>query len=416
MYEPSALEQYMLELVNAERAKVGAQPLTFDLNLDKAAELHSQWMIATDTFSHTGDGGSSATQRMQSAGYTLSGSWATGENIAWASLRGAPGYQDEVDLLHTNLMNSAGHRANILNANYREVGIGFEVGEYQGWQGAFVTQDFGKSGTGLSITGVAFDDQDGDRFYDPGEGLGGLTVKAVSSTGASFTTSTVASGGYDLTLSSGTYTLTFSGGGFTTVSKQVTVGSLNVKVDLIDPVAGGGTTPVPPTQPPSTPGPVVGTSGADTLAGTGGADTLQGMNGGDRLSGGGGADRLDGGAGNDTLNGGVGADVLSGGSGNDTFVFDLAPSTGVDQITDFTTADTIQLENAIFTALGSTGRLSSSAFYQGSASHDATDRVIYNSSTGSLLYDADGTGSGSAVQIAILPTGLRLSYADFSVI
>ncbi|TIP77930.1 MAG: CAP domain-containing protein, partial [Mesorhizobium sp.] len=82
MPQHSAHEQYLLELINAERAKAGVQPLAFDNDLSEAAEGHSRWMLATDTFSHTGSGGSSPTQRMKAAGYTLAGSWATGENIA----------------------------------------------------------------------------------------------------------------------------------------------------------------------------------------------------------------------------------------------------------------------------------------------------------------------------------------------
>ena len=54
MAQPSTYEQYLLELINAERAKVGAQPLAFDGDLNEASEGHSQWMIGTDTFSHTG--------------------------------------------------------------------------------------------------------------------------------------------------------------------------------------------------------------------------------------------------------------------------------------------------------------------------------------------------------------------------
>jgi len=130
MSQASAFEQYLLELINADRANAGVQPLAFDGDLNEASELHSQWMINTDTFSHTGAGGSSFTTRIANAGYSFAGSWAAGENIGWASLRGAPGYQDEVDLLHNMLMNSSGHRANLLSPTYREVGLGFEVGQY----------------------------------------------------------------------------------------------------------------------------------------------------------------------------------------------------------------------------------------------------------------------------------------------
>jgi len=321
MPEPSALEQYQLELVNGERAITGAQPLAFDFTLNAAADAHSQWMIATDTFSHTGSGGSSPTDRMIAAGFSLSGSWTTGENLAWASLRGAPGYDDEVLLLHANLMNSPGHRENILNDAFKQVGIGFAVGEYQGYQGAFVTQDFARSGASTFLTGVAFDDQDGDHAYDPGEGLAGLTVTAVSSGGASYTTATYGSGGYQVALPSGSYTLTFSGGGLASVSQAVTIGARNVKVDLVDPVASGGGSTPPATSPTAGPDLLHGAAGADTILGGAGADTIDGGSGGaNYLRGDDGNDQITGGADFDDINGNVGDDTASGGAGNDWVV------------------------------------------------------------------------------------------------
>lgn len=241
MPQHSANEQYLLELINAERAKTGAQPLAFDNDLSESAENHDKWMLSADVFSHTGSGGSSPTTRMKAAGYTLSGSWATGENIAWATTRNPTGYTDEVKLLHTNLMNSSGHRANILNPNFREVGLGFEVGDYKGRSSAFVTENFGKTGSDLFLTGVAFDDKDGDRFYDPGEGLGAITVTAKNAAGQTFKTTTSAAGGYDLVLKPGTYTVTFSGANIATSTQTATIGTKNVKKDLIDPVMKSGT-------------------------------------------------------------------------------------------------------------------------------------------------------------------------------
>lgn len=281
MPQHSANEQYLLELINAERAKVGAQPLAFDNDLSEAAEAHDQWMLATDTFSHTGSGGSSPTTRMKSAGYTLSGSWATGENIAWATTRAPTGYVDEVKLLHTNLMNSSGHRANILNPNFREVGLGFEVGDYQGRSSAFVTEDFGKTGSDLFLTGVAYSDKDSDRFYDPGEGLGTITVTAKNAAGQTFKTTTSAAGGYDLVLKPGTYTVTFAGTNVATTTKTVTIGTKNVKVDLVNPTAKSGTlaatasadnptgdsTTAPSTQPATTEKLSAGNSDAGSAAG-----------------------------------------------------------------------------------------------------------------------------------------------------
>ena len=109
-----------------------------------------------------------------------------------------------------------------------------------------MTEDFAKSGSNIFLTGVAFDDRDGDQFYDLGEGFGGLTVTAVSTTGAYYAKSTMDAGGYDLVLSSGTYTVTFSGGGITPTTMQVTMGSKNVKLDLIDPAIEDNTPPAPP--------------------------------------------------------------------------------------------------------------------------------------------------------------------------
>ena len=127
MSQVNAYEQYMLELINADRAKSGAQPLASDSDLNESAENHSAWMISTDTFSHTGAGGSDPGVRIKAAGYSPSG-WA--ENIAWMSTRSPAGLQNEVEQLHSNLMNSPGHRANLLNDSYREIGVGLEVGQW----------------------------------------------------------------------------------------------------------------------------------------------------------------------------------------------------------------------------------------------------------------------------------------------
>ncbi|CAI10198.1 CAP domain-containing protein [Aromatoleum aromaticum] len=417
MSQANAYEQYMLELINSERARVGVQPLAFDGDLNESAEKHSSWMIATDTFSHTGAGGSSPGERMKAAGYVFSGSWAWAENIAWMSTRAPAGLQDEVLQLHTNLLNSSGHRANLLNDTYREIGVGLEVGQYGSYEGAFVTQNFARTASSPFLTGVAFDDLDGDRRYDIGEGLGNITISARNSTtGAVTTTTTTAAGGYDIGLAAGTYSVTFSGSGFATTTQQATIGTRNVKLDLVDPVASGGTTasePAPTLQPAT----ITGTSGANTLKGTTGSDVILGLGGADKLYGRAGADQLDGGTGNDRLWGGAGADVLSGGTGADIFVFD-APFVGaVDRITDFSPKDdVIYLQNSIFTGLRAAGAMSNAAFHAGTKAHDATDRVIYDGETGALYYDADGTGAMAAQQFAQLTPGLAVTHADFYVI
>jgi Ca2+-binding RTX toxin-like protein len=343
MSQATSYEQLMLELMNRERAKTGAQPLAFNGNLNESADAHSNWMISSDVFNHTGLGGSSPHQRMINAGYSFTGSYASGENIAWASLRSPTGLQDEVELLHTNLMNSPDHKANILNTKFQEAGIGFQTGGYLTWDAAFVTQNFARSGSKAFLTGVTMDDKDGDRFYDIGEGLGGITVTAVSSTGAKYTTTTGSAGGYNLALAAGAYTVTFSGGGYAPVTKQVTIGSTNVKLDLIDPTTGGTTTSSSPIIGTATANSLSGTSAANTIKGLGGNDKLYGKSGNDKLYGGTGSDGLVGDSGNDRLYGESGKDRLNGSSGNDTLTggsgadsFRFTGKWGADKVMDFT--------------------------------------------------------------------------------
>jgi Ca2+-binding RTX toxin-like protein len=128
--------------------------------------------------------------------------------------------------------------------------------------------------------------------------------------------------------------------------------------------------------------------------------------------------RLEGGAGNDVLKGGGGADVLHGGAGADTFVFNTAlqPS-AVDAILDFTTGiDRIALDDAIFTAFAGQSMVGSAAFHIGGAAQDADDHLIYDSASGTLMYDADGTGAGTAQAFAILSAGLSLTEHDFLIV
>jgi serralysin len=391
--EPSAYEQYMLELINAARVKAGIQPLAGNAKLNDAADTHVNWMISNNILSHTGAGGSSSYDRMVSAGFEFGSTRYWGENIAWESLRGAAGYADEVKDLHNWLMNSPGHYANIMNANFTQVGIGFNVGAFQGWQSAVVVEDFAGSSQHF-LTGVAYRDSNGDLAYGVGEGLAGLTVTAVGSAGGQFVTQTYGSGGYDLALAAGTYTVTISGSGITPFTQQVTLGSVNVKLDL-----GLATVAPQPPPPPPASTTITGTSGADVLLGSAGADSITGLNGADRLY------------------GREGSDTLAGGAGNDRFVFDTAPSGSVDLITDFKPKqDIIELSRSDFSSLGPVGTLASDAFWQGNGAHDASDRIIFNRTTGDLIYDPDGTGPALGTVFAHLTVGLNLRSSDFMVV
>ncbi|TMV03785.1 CAP domain-containing protein [Ruegeria sediminis] len=142
MTQASQVEREMLALINQERTSRGLTPVELETRLNKSAEDHSGWMLSSDSFSHTGQNGSSAHDRMKDAGFEFSGNWRSGENIAWQSERGAPGLSDDVVDLHRSLMNSPQHRANILNPDFKYVGIGIEYGDLNGWDAVVVTQNF----------------------------------------------------------------------------------------------------------------------------------------------------------------------------------------------------------------------------------------------------------------------------------
>jgi Ca2+-binding RTX toxin-like protein len=170
-----------------------------------------------------------------------------------------------------------------------------------------------------------------------------------------------------------------------------------------------------------------GGSGSDTLlgierlVGSNFADTLGGDAAANVLNGGAGNDVLDAAGGNDVLTGGLGLDTLTGGAGLDNFRFDTAlGATNVDTVADFVVADdTIQLENAIFTALTTTGTLGAGSLRAGAgvtSAADADDFVLYDATTGALYYDADGSGlAAGAVQFARIGAGLLVTSADFVV-
>jgi serralysin len=152
---------------------------------------------------------------------------------------------------------------------------------------------------------------------------------------------------------------------------------------------------------------VTGNATNNVIWGGGGSDALNGLDGSDQLSGE---------AGNDRLDGGLGADQLFGGADADTYVFSSSIGSGnIDVIFGFSSADdTIELDLDVFTSLNA-GTLDAGAFRIGSAAGDADDRIIYDSATGALYYDADGNGAGAAIQFATLATGLSLTNNDFIV-
>ncbi|UWR52033.1 M10 family metallopeptidase C-terminal domain-containing protein [Phaeobacter inhibens] len=133
-----------------------------------------------------------------------------------------------------------------------------------------------------------------------------------------------------------------------------------------------------------------------------------------------GADVLRGGRGNDLLDGGLMADTLIGGKGDDFFRFSTElGADNIDEIRDFDAAsDTILLDSAIFTEAGEIGVLDFGAFHSSASGTalDGADRIVYNTDSGALSYDADGLGGVDAIQFAQLQSGLQLGADDFVII
>lgn len=344
MMSVSAQEQYFLELVNKARLDplAAAARLGIDLNegltpgritgaakqvlapnaaLQSAAEDHSGWMLETSTFSHTGDQGSSVSDRIRAAGYALQGGWGVGENLAYTSERNV---MAAIQQMFDGLFRSSGHRSNTLNDAYRETGVGLENGAFTVGGNAYnvwmLTETFAYVGNSVFLTGVVYDDANANRFYDIGEGVSGASL-----TSGSATASSAAAGGYVLEFASrGTVSVTLTIGATARVV-QVDLSSGNIKLDLLSSgeilssgnlVLGAGASDA--TLLGATGRTLTGNELANTLSGNSGNDTLRGGEGNDTIRAGAGDDRVFGDAGRDLIFGGDGSDTLSGGDNHDT--------------------------------------------------------------------------------------------------
>ncbi len=126
-YPSEVLENRMIELVNKERTGQGFKPLAFNAKLREVARSHSEDMFKRGYFSHYSPEGKSVADRAANYGIEYQ---VIGENLAYAP---------NLDLAHSGLMNSPGHRANILSPDFNEVGIGIMDG---GVYGLMITQVF----------------------------------------------------------------------------------------------------------------------------------------------------------------------------------------------------------------------------------------------------------------------------------
>jgi hypothetical protein len=304
--------QYMLELINRARANPAAeaarygidlneglapgtistdakQPLALNPALEKAIAGHlSVWMNSTAFWSvdggagapspHTGLGDGTVGDRIAAAGYG-SANW-YGENLAaqWQT-SAVTDLQALVDQLERGLfvdtyVTGRGHRLNLLNPNYQEVGVGVAsgikpAGQYTGSNLVLAGQDFATNDSiqaqgppesadptaGGFVTGAVYEDLNANGQYDMGEGIGGDTLQvawhAVGSDGtwnADGHALVSDAGGFTTAkLAPGQWTLTISGGRLRAPETMtVTVGTANVEADFV--VSADNV--LPPGQPP----------------------------------------------------------------------------------------------------------------------------------------------------------------------
>lgn len=148
--QPSATNLALIDaatlcLVNRERTSRGEAALEPNAALQRSAQSHSSDMASGDYFAHISHSGSTPLARMRAAGYITNphSGYAVGENIAWATL-----WLATPKAIVAGWMASPGHRANILDAEYRETGVGVSphpiAALARGESGAIYTQDFGR--------------------------------------------------------------------------------------------------------------------------------------------------------------------------------------------------------------------------------------------------------------------------------
>jgi Ca2+-binding RTX toxin-like protein len=123
-------------------------------------------------------------------------------------------------------------------------------------------------------------------------------------------------------------------------------------------------------------------------------------------------------AGSDWLNGQHGNDTLDGGGGQDHFVFGNSGAADADAVVNYASGwDDLQFDHTAFGALGAPGQFSTNdaRFYAAAGAaggHDADDRLVYNTSTGQLYYDDDGSGAHAAQLVATLQGAAPLAASD----
>jgi hypothetical protein len=244
--DPAVLQAYSifgvnLNMMKSEMAALAPTgPVAMNAQLLASARAHSSWMLANNRQDHVEFDGKSIWQRANAKGYSASD---IAENIYYASKTTEYGHAGfEVDWGpggSGGMLAGRGHRGIIHDYYWREVGIGIVNGTNGNAGPQVVTQDFAATANSTIpfVTGVAYYDINGNNFYDPGEGLGGLSVTV---SGANFHAVTAASGGYAVPVpaipaggAAVARTVTFTGNGFLhSATAQCLPSNLSVKVDF----------------------------------------------------------------------------------------------------------------------------------------------------------------------------------------
>ena len=248
---PDIVSQFQY-YVNSGAIAQNAQPLAFQPQLIQAAELHTQDMFQNQFQGHDSSNnppfpfqpGYSLGQRLDAVGY----SGGAGENVFsnsesvayghagfdvdWGVLNkpGEPYYNPAFN--DQGMQNPAGHRLNLHNSSFKEIGIGVINGTNGSVGPQVVTQDLGNPGDVRYVTGVVYEDLNHNSFYDINEGRSGVRIDV---TGSPYYALSTTSGGYAVPVSAdGTYDVLFSGGSFANYATTATITSgRNVKVDYL---------------------------------------------------------------------------------------------------------------------------------------------------------------------------------------
>jgi uncharacterized protein YkwD len=211
-------------LVTQWSALSAVQPLAWNLRLGDSSSTYSQIMINADQQGHSLDehkdsqGQADLAARLIASDYLFVGGGTAGENVfafARSVLHGHAAFAVDWGSTASGIQNPPGHRDLIMKGDMREIGIGILAESSSATNvGPFVmTQHFAVDyASDAILTGVAFADANGDAFYNQGEGLSDVTIVAVDVvSGSRFVTETWGSGGYALELAPGTYDVIASG-------------------------------------------------------------------------------------------------------------------------------------------------------------------------------------------------------------